>query len=336
MVREGMAMHRTTWDVEEIADTIVRERSAASGPLVSNATHLWPALPGAGVTPVLYGFLAGVPTQWVRSSRRSQHFTEFFVRTWQAHDDGVASAGDDWRAAERIIVSGSDETVAALVAEFGPRRVTGYGHRLSFAIIDDDDPQRWADDIATDVVMWHQTGCFSCRSLVLVGDEAMAQRFAERLAAAIADAERRLGSQFDEGQLARRMQALGATEFETDVFGARHGWVEIRNSVRDTPTPPHVVSLVVVSDPSEVEDAVQVEPRHIQGIAVGGPRIRRTRLADVAERLGATRCTLPGSLQRPPAAWPHDGAANLTAFTREGHGRVRRTTMWIDASFTAS
>ncbi len=335
MAREGFAMHRETWNVDAIADTIAREAELVDGPLVSSTAHLWPALPGAGVTPMLYGFLAGVPTQVLRSSQRSEHFADLFVRTWREHDDSV-TLSEGWRDVERIIVSGSDETIDALVDEFGASHVTGYGHRISLAIVDDEDPERWAQQLADDVVLWHQAGCFSCRAVVFVGSPDDAHDFGRALADAIADAESRLGSDFDEGQLAQRMQALGTAQFETEVFEARQGWVEMREKVVDAARPPHVVPVVAVEDIDQITRVVDVPPRNVQGIALAGPRGRRVQLADVAELLGATRCALPGQLQQPPAAWPHDGAPNLAAFTGEASGRVRRTTTWIDAIVASS
>lgn len=335
MAREGFAMHRSTWDVEAIADTVAREVERVDGPLVSSAAHLWPALPGAGVTPMLYGFLAGVPTQLLRSGRRSRHFADHFLAIWRECDDSVRADGD-WREAERVIVSGSDATVATLVDELGASRVTGYGHRISLAIVDDEHFDRWVRPFADDIVSWHQTGCFSCRAVVFVGSKGDAADFSQTLANAIAVAEERLGSVFDEGQLAGRMQALGIAQFETGVFEARYGWVEMREKVVDAERPPHVVSVVPVDDVGSVTEVVDVPPANIQGIALAGPRGRRIQLADIAERLGATRCTTAGELQRPPAPWPHDGAPNLTAFAGSGAGRVERETMWVDASVTDS
>ena len=62
MVRAGFQRHRRTWDVEELAESVEAELSVASA--VSGqyrlvwprrVHHVWPALPGAGMTPVLMG-----------------------------------------------------------------------------------------------------------------------------------------------------------------------------------------------------------------------------------------------------------------------------------------
>ena len=61
MTQRGFALHARTWDVDRMADVVATEVAADErGLLPRSVAHLWPALPGAGVTPVLYSWLAGI------------------------------------------------------------------------------------------------------------------------------------------------------------------------------------------------------------------------------------------------------------------------------------
>ena len=58
------------------------ERATLSGvvPAVPRSiTHVWPALPGAGVTPVLLAAQLGIEHQSIRPSSRGRHFAERFA-----------------------------------------------------------------------------------------------------------------------------------------------------------------------------------------------------------------------------------------------------------------
>ena len=309
MVEAGLAMHRRTWDPAEIEATIDRELREAGRTLDGRphtVAHLWPALPGSGVTPVLYGYLAGLDEQRIKPSSHGQHFARYFVERWNRHDDSVCLS-DAWDHADHVVISGTDETVAAVEATMGAARVTGYGHRVSFAIVEPDGaPERWADDLATDIVMWHQQGCFSARAVFYAGADPHA--FGAALGDAIARAELALDATLDQRQLAHRMQRRGAAEFETTVFGSGLGWVELRDHFDGSLISPHTVTLV----PFHGDHLpLGVPPRHTQGVALGVPAHRRAHWAAVATAVGATRVCAPGELQMPPASWPHDGRSNV-------------------------
>jgi len=227
MVVEGFALHRRTWDPAQILETIEQELALgaqAERSVPGSMAHLWPALPGAGVTPLLYAWLLGVRDLRIKPSSRGHHFARHFVDVWNRHDGDVSLVGDAWAQADHVVVSGTDETIAAVETRVGPDRVTGYGHRVSMAIVEADGHElRWVDDLATDIVMWHQQGCFSVHGVWFGGEDW--RPFAAALGDAIAKAERRLGTDFSEAQLAQRVQARGVAEFETELFGPGLGWV---------------------------------------------------------------------------------------------------------------
>ncbi len=304
MVREGFELHRRTWDVATVERTIAEELAKFDDPqFPSSIAHLWPALPGAGVTPVLYSRAVGIENILVKPSSRGVHFARAFEKVWRRHDDALR-LGDDWRAADRVVVSGSDETVEAVTAVRRGAAVTGYGHRMSVAFVAGDHAP-WVAGLATDIVMWHQRGCFSC-SAVYCGDGVDVAALGRDLGAAIADAERRLAAELDTAQLAARAQRRGVAELETEVWGDGLGWVELRERWDGESIAPHAVALV----PRLPGEA----PVALQGVAIGAPPSAVRDLERHARNLGATLTCSPGELQAPPASWPHDGGPNVAGW----------------------
>ena len=307
MVRAGFALHRQTWNPDALEACVRDELAAIASPPSppSSMCHIWPALPGAGVTPVLLAHLLGVNEQVVRPSRRGRHFAERFATV------AGLPLTTDLPHVDRFIVSGSDETISHICGEVGEHRVVGYGDRQSFAVIPDDRPERYIEALAKDAVMWLGRGCFSLHAVLFVGSNDRARAFGERLAAAISDAESALVPTPDEGLLARRAQGIGVAQFETDVWPARIGWVELRDRWDGRPREANVVVVVPCDDPA---DALTLAPRHRQAIATPNP--------ELAANLHATRVCAPGELQCPPANWPHDGASNAGALLGEYSGRL--------------
>src|SRR4029453_19158088 len=97
------------------------------------------------------------------------------------------------------LATGSGAAVARVGARVAPpRRLVGYGHRVSFAALGPallGDAGALADAcarLALDVALWDQLGCLSPVSLLVAGDAAAARRVGEALAGALARAEREL------------------------------------------------------------------------------------------------------------------------------------------------
>lgn len=346
MVRAGLELHRQTWQTEDIAEVFETEMSAVGGVEAlealgnaerldglgiirpDNIVHIWPALPGAGLTPVLFGALLGV-RQWIRPSRRAGSFARHVVELWPTDDiplELIESDGD-WSFGDVIVVSGRDETIDAVkqrledVAPSGGTTVTGYGHRVSFAVIIDHeelDISSVAERLATDTVMWHQSGCFSARGVVFCGDPERAAEFGAELGAAIAAEELRLDARsIDEASLAERAQARGVAEFDGRLWGDGLGWVQQNEEAFDGHwIAPHAVSLHRIDRLEELVDIVTLPPDHIQGVALTAPTDVRRQAAEILGKLGATRICSPGRLQAPPAKWRHDGRPNLLEWVR--------------------
>lgn len=301
MVEAGFALHRRTWDIDAMFTALeveLGELDAVPSPPAS-MTHVWPALPGAGVSPMLWAALLGVPNQKIRSSHRTEHFARRFADVF---DLELTTSLD----AERVVVSGSDETIAHICEQVGEDRVAGYGDRRSFAVADRDTD---VHALATDVVMWFGRGCFSAQAVLFVGPGL--EDFAARLAGAIARREQELAPNIDETLFAQRAQAIGVAQFETRVWPARLGWVELRERWTMRAMSPDVVAICACETPAEVID---VPARHRQGVAWGLP--------GEAPDLGVTRVCAPGELQAPEPGWRHDGVVNAAALLGLSSGRM--------------
>lgn len=325
MVRAGLAMHRESWDVEAMAAAVEDElqmvRRSERHRLVwpGSVHHIWPALPGAGMAPVLVGMLLGVE-QAVRPSRRALNFARRAARDapWRLMEPDA-----DWADAELVVASGSDETVASVRREMSGRgRVIGYGHRSSVAVVVDGpdvDPGAAAADVAADVVMWHQRGCFSVRAVLFCGGSDRRRVFCEQLAAKIADCEQRWdGADVGDAELAARAQALGIAELQGPVWCRGVGYVrEEEQPFSDNREAIHSVTVHPIEGPEAVESMIDVSTTGIQGVAMAGDwRSNRQQWQKALGRIGATRIAPAGTLQSPPAHWWHDGRANALSWAR--------------------
>lgn len=327
MVRAGLVRHRKTWDVDAMARSLTAELEAVSSSGVQRLLwpdevhHIWPALPGAGLSPVLVGMLLGLE-QVVHSSSRG---VEFARRLAQAAPWELIEGDDAWRGARLVVVSGSDDTVASVRQVVEPRgRVVGYGHRVSLAVVVDGkggtlDLAKEADAIASDVVMWHQKGCFSVRAVLFCGSAPRREAFAEELAAAIARRERQWDAlEIGDAELAQRAQALGVAEMRGDVFCDGLGYVRLADDAFDgSREATHSVTVHAVEGPEAVDEVLALPVGHVQGVSLSTPSDGgRNRWIDALSQAGATRICEAGSLQTPPAAWWHDGRPNALSWAR--------------------
>lgn len=344
MASHGMEFGRQTWQIDAIAKALEAELASFGGvsALAGGAgsyrvtrpqsiVHIWPALPGAGLTPVLYGALLGVP-QWIRPSRRGRYFAEYIAESWP-HDAApltLIEPGDAWDFGDITVVSGSDETVLEvrnIVGQNASERlktVTGYGHRVSFCVLVDGpkmDLNPLATHIATDTVMWHQMGCFSPRAVLFVGTRDRLAQFGALLGAAIAREEIRLqAGDLNPAELAQRAQARGVAEFKTEIWGQGIGWVQLsEEAFSGERISAHTLSLHPLESLAQLPKTLDILPRHIQGVALAAPEDVFEVWADALCEAGATRICAPGALQAPPGDWPHDGRSNTLDWIRATH-----------------
>lgn len=308
MVRAGFKLHQYTWDVDAIVADVRRNSSLP----VDSVAHIWPALPGSGVTPVLYAAAAGVPNQMVRASSRLQHFTRYAVESAPF----LELAQDGWTNADVVVVSGSDETVNAVSAEvLETTRVVGYGHRVSLAIVESG--QDVAREVAHDIVMWHQQGCFSVRALVFIGRENEATEFARELAAEIARWEGAWDTQPTPAMATIRHQARGTAELLTEVFGSGFGFTCLgTGSVSADAPAPHSVRVFPMNSFEEALNAISIPQAQRQGVSLSCEETHRTNCSERLIETGFTLVCRAGELQKPPATWPHDGRPNSDVYAK--------------------
>lgn len=320
MAVAGFDGHFQTWDIDGLARSLAREVALIEkSPHLhwvapKKVHHLWPALPGAGLAPVLAGLLLGLP-QAVRPSSRGSHLAAQLAHgaPWE-----LLGPKDCWEAADTVVISGGDDTVAAVSdAVAATTKVVGYGHRVSLAVVDDGDGQAdlqaAASELAKDVVMWHQRGCFSVRAILFCGGDKRRRQFCVDLAAAIGRCEQLWAADAPgEADLAARAQALGLAQMRGEIFCEGLGYVRFEAAPFDgAKEAVHSVTVHPVAGPADVADAVALERDSIQGVAMaGGWRKRREKWIAALGSLGATRIAAAGTMQAPPAQWWHDGQPN--------------------------
>lgn len=296
MVQAGFQLHAHTWNIDAIAREILRE-GVPQARLPHSVAHLWPALPGAGITPLLYSYLASIADVRFKPSRRGLHFGRFVD---EMNVPGLHSGA--FEDAEVVVVSGSDETIRAVESQ-ATGRVVGYGHKVSFSITDA------SSDVAAharDVVMWRQQGCFSLRGIVFVGNAQESRNFCTALATQIGHYETSWDAAPTELDLQQRAQAIGVAEFRAEIFRAENGFVELGEAPIDGVwRAPFAVQVKRVDSLKDVKGAVVIPQRHVQGVSTN------LTIASLAQEMGATRICLPGELQAPEAEWRHDGLPNI-------------------------
>jgi hypothetical protein len=245
---------------------------------------------------------------------------------------GDAPAMDALLAADCVVATGSDATIAQVAARVAaPRRLVAAGHRLSLAALGDgatrgDALAAVAEGLALDVALWDQQGCLSPIAVLVAGGTAAADRVAAALAAALEQAEKR----WPRG----RIDAAGAALFAHEraeaelraaagrsvavLSGADQAWCVVRE---DDAVPRPVASnrfvrVAPVGNAGSITAAIAPLRRHLAGVAMAGFGADGMALAAALVRCGASRICAPGELQAPPLDWRHEGRGVLTPLAR--------------------
>jgi hypothetical protein len=237
-------------------------------------------------------------------------------------------------AADCVVATGSDETVAAVAARVAPpRRFVGHGHAVSVAALAPPATRgaaldAAADGIALDVALWDQLGCLSPIAVYVVdADTAAADRVAESLARALADVETRLPrGAVDPAAAAviahERAEAemRAATGRRVALHASADGrWTVVREDTAALrPAPLHrFVRVHPLPDASALLETLRPLADHLAGVALAGPgKPEPGALASALTTLGASRVCPPGALQAPPLGWPRGGRGVFTPLAR--------------------
>jgi hypothetical protein len=224
-----------------------------------------------------------------------------------------------------VTATGSDETLAALRQRVPHRaRFVGYGHRLSFGyltgqVLSGREAACVVERAVDDVVAWNQMGCLSPHVFYAErGTGELAERFAERLAAALAARE--------------QVEPRGPISVEAAAhIATRRAFYEVRAA--HSPDTRHWFSpqstawtVIYESDPrfqtsclnrfiyvkgvADLTEALQGADsvRHnISTVGLASGRGQEKNLANELARWGAPRICPLGQMQNPPLTWRHDG-----------------------------
>jgi hypothetical protein len=230
--------------------------------------------------------------------------------------------------ADCVVASGSDQTIASVAARVQPpRRLVGYGHRLSVAAVAPDRPADSAARLAEDVALWDQLGCLSPLAVfVMDSDRGGAPAFAEELAEALADLEERwprgpisteasaaIKRERDEAE----MRAAGGAPVRLHR-GAGSSWTVVAEAdSRIRPAPLHrFVRVQPVADITGLVESLTPVRHHLASVGVGGFDDRRRNLARALNQLGVSRICSLGTMQAPPLSWCRDGRGVLLPLAR--------------------
>jgi hypothetical protein len=354
-LREGLARGLEAWSGKALRDLVRRElgppeqldAATRGGTLVSGFGTTAVLLAGSIPMPTLAALIAPLVLRspvLAKSASRDPVTAPLVARTLREVDPELARCiavvdfpGDDdgcTRAlleADCVIAAGSDETVAAVAARLRPpRRLVSYGHRLSVAALGDAATrgpalERTAEGLALDVALWDQQGCLSPIAVYVASPEtAAADRVAEALAAALADAE----ADWPRGAMAEHVAVTIAHERASaelrEAAGRRvsvhagEAWTVVREGDATLrPAPLHrFVRVHPVEGPEALLEALAPLGPHLAAVGLDGfgeaaPGLRRALAA-----LGASRLCPAGMLQCPPLSWHHEGLGVLAPLAR--------------------
>jgi len=230
--------------------------------------------------------------------------------------------------ADCVVASGSDRTIASVAARVRPpRRLVGYGHRLSVTAIAPDRPADSAERLAEDIALWDQLGCLSPVAAFLADpDPDAAAAFAAELARALADLEER----WPRGRISPEASAAIARERDEAEMRAAGGapvhlhrssgsrWTVVAEAdARIRPAPLHrFVRIHPVAGVGGLVEALTPLRHHLASVGVAGFQDQRRQLVAALTHIGVSRICSLGTMQAPPLSWCHDGRGVLLPLAR--------------------
>ncbi|HVU05661.1 MAG TPA: acyl-CoA reductase [Polyangiaceae bacterium] len=261
--------------------------------------------------------LAASPDVSVRPSRREPEM----VRLLHAASGGGFRVVPELEPSpgDVVWVYGKDETVEAVLRGM-PAAVSVLGHGSGFGVVllsadvPDDSLARDAEGVARDVVPFDQRGCLSPRIVLVQGSERSARRFAERLAASLAEWEERVPrGTLDDTERADAVRYRDTMLYSGELIPAGSGLVgvDVSGGVVLPPTGRHVH----VARPTDLAATAFTLARFVVAWAVSGPEPLRELAAAVFPE---ARGSALGSMQRPPLDGPVDGRTRFLRSARSG------------------
>jgi hypothetical protein len=229
-------------------------------------------------------------------------------------------------SADGVIASGDDETIAALAPH--ARRLIGYGHRRSVALIGAEAlaaVETVADRLARDICFYEQQGCLSPQvAYVEEGGPVTARDVARQLAAALRDHARRWPPAPVPLEAAGAiLQLRGELEFRADgaaVLSSTWGSVLYDPAVAPRPSPGYrTIWVKPVAQLEQAIDALGAWRGRIESVGLALPPARTAAIGPQIDTLGASRCCPIGTMQTPPLRWRLIDQGLLTKLMQWNH-----------------
>jgi hypothetical protein len=231
-------------------------------------------------------------------------------------------------AAECVVASGSDETIAAIGRRIRPsQRFVAYGHKLSLAVVNaercgEDWCQQTAEALALDIALWDQLGCLSPAAVFVLGRDA--ENAGRTLSHALAQALERLQTALPRGEVSletaasihhereeARMRGAGGADVRVHASEGTDWTVIAEPDAQWRPGPLHrFIRVHALARLEQLGDALRPVVRNLSSVALAGFEAGEDKTAEITRELsllGAARLCPPGRLQAPPIGWRHDG-----------------------------
>ena len=297
-------------------------------------------LPGAGIDEIIFSLLVKSATL-VKTASSGSTLQTLFAQSLTQHDPGLGSclALVSWpggqreleelvfSAAEMVMASGSDESLAAIRQRVGGKFI-GYGHKISFSLITHEaltEAEVSAQQAAYDVALFDQQGCLSPQLIYVEENGSVTpQEFAALLATALEDWQTLL----PRGQVSpavstelRRVrdeaewQALAGKETVVHASSQGTEWTVIYEA-DPTFAPSPLYRTVRVKPLASLDhlDALLVpwQPYlEAVGTIVPTGQNRRQMLLETLGRSRVNRVCPIGTMQTPPLSWRHGGRPRI-------------------------
>ena len=239
-------------------------------------------------------------------------------------------------AAECVVASGSDETIAAVSGRIRPsQRFVAYGHKLSLAIVragtrSNEELGALAEALSVDIALWDQLGCLSPVATFVMGEGA--EETIDALGPALADALARRQGQWPRGEISleaatairgqreeARMRAAGGSSVRVWASEGTE-WTVIGEADQEwRPNPLHrFIRLHPLEREDQLREVLSPVVRNLSSVALAGfeSENEQTPVARLLSGLGAGRVCGAGRLQAPPMDWYHDGLPLVLPLTR--------------------
>lgn len=232
--------------------------------------------------------------------------------------------------ADALVTYGGDDALDSLRRRTpASTRFVGYGHKLSFAVVDSAAATRddTAASAARDVAMFDQQGCVSPHVVYVEGDADTALAFAHRMAHALQALQQQLPrGRITVGEAAAIQRLRGQHELRSALdrrcallcSPGGTDWTVLvdHDPVFEASCLNRTVRVKPLPDLNALPAAVQGITRWLQTVGVAVAPQRLAALAEALSALGATRLCALGSMAEPPAHWRHDGRPSLLDLVR--------------------